>query len=140
MDLNQRLAQAADRLTPQLVELRKQLHQHPELAFEEVETAKAVAGFLKKLGIPFRQGVGKTGIVAVLEGSRPGRTIGIRADMDALPIHEETGLPFASKISGKMHACGHDVHTVIALGVAAALAEMRDALRGKVKLDRKSVV
>src|SRR5918999_1080660 len=133
MDLNRRIAAITERLTPQLVELRKQLHQHPELAFEEHETAKAVMSFLKKLGIPFRAGVGKTGIVALLEGSAPGRTIGIRADMDALPIHEETGLPFASRIPGKMHACGHDVHTVIALGVAASLSELRDALHGKVK-------
>lgn len=133
MDLNQRIAQAAERLTPQLVALRKQLHQHPELAFEEHETAKAVASFLTRLKIPFRAGVGKTGIVAVLEGSSPGRTIGIRADMDALPIHEETGLAFASKIPGKMHACGHDVHTVIALGVAAALVEVKDSLKGKIK-------
>jgi amidohydrolase len=134
MDLNQRIAAIAGRLTPQLVDLRKQLHQHPELAFEEHETAKAVAGFLSKLGIPFRAGVGKTGIVALIEGSKPGRTIGIRADMDALPIHEQTGLAYASKIPGKMHACGHDVHTVIALGVAAALNEMKDSLRGTVKL------
>jgi amidohydrolase len=133
MDLNQRIGAIADRLTPQLVALRKQLHQHPELAFEEHETAAAVAGFLKKLGIPFRAGVGKTGIVAVLEGPGPGRTIGIRADMDALPIHEDTGLAFASKIPGKMHACGHDVHTVIALGVAAVLAELKASLNGKVK-------
>jgi amidohydrolase len=133
MDLNQRIGAIADRLTPQLVALRKQLHQHPELAFEEHETAKAVAGFLTKLKIPFRAGVGKTGIVAVLEGSAPGRTIGIRADMDALPIHEDTGLPFASKIPGKMHACGHDVHTVIALGVAATLAELKGSWTGKVK-------
>src|SRR5918995_956775 len=133
MDLDQRIRGIADRLTPQLVALRKRLHQHPELAFEEHETAKAVIGFLNELGIPFRAGVGKTGIVAVLEGSAPGRTIGIRADMDALPIHEETGLSFASKIPGKMHACGHDVHTVIALGVAAALSEMRDTLKGRIK-------
>jgi amidohydrolase len=133
MDLNQRIAQAAERLTPQLVELRKKLHQHPELAFEEHETAKAVSQFLDKLGIPHRKGVGKTGIVALLEGSSPGRTIGIRADMDALPIHEETGLAFASKIAGKMHACGHDVHTVIALGVAATLAGMKDQLKGRIK-------
>ena len=133
MDLNQRIAQLTERLTPQLVALRKQLHQHPELAFEEHETAKAVAGFLTKLKIPFRAGVGKTGIVALLEGSAPGRTIGIRADMDALPIHEATGLPFASKVAGKMHACGHDVHTVIALGVAATLHELRDSLKGRVK-------
>ena len=133
MDLNRRIAAIAERITPQLVALREQLHQHPELAFEEHETAKAVGSFLKKLGIPFRTGIGKTGIVALLEGSAPGRTIGIRADMDALPIHEETGLPFASKIAGKMHACGHDVHTVIALGVAAALSEMKDSLHGRIK-------
>ena len=124
---------AVDRLTPQLVALRKKLHEHPELAFEEVETAKAVGEFLSKLQIPFKGGIGKTGIVAVLEGGKPGRTIGIRADMDCLPIHEETGLPFASKIPGKMHACGHDVHTVIALGVAAVLAENRNSLAGKIK-------
>ncbi len=133
MDINGRIAASTERWTPELVALRKTLHQHPELAFEEHETAKAVTTFLTKLGIPFRAGVGKTGVVAVLEGSAPGRTIGIRADMDALPILEETGLPFASKIAGKMHACGHDVHTVIALGVAAALSEMRDALHGRVK-------
>ena len=133
MDLNRRIAAIAERITPQLVELRKQLHQHPELAFEEHETAKAVGLFLKKLGIPFRTGVGKTGIVALLEGSAPGRTIGIRADMDALPIHEQTGLAFASRQAGKMHACGHDVHTVIALGVAAALAELKNELNGAIK-------
>lgn len=133
MDLNQRIGTIAARLAPELVALRKQLHQHPELAFEEHETAAAVSAFLKKLGIPFRAGIGKTGIVAVLEGSGPGRTIGIRADMDALPIHEETGLAFASKIPGKMHACGHDVHTVIALGVAATLSELKASWTGKVK-------
>jgi amidohydrolase len=133
MDLNQRIGTIAARLTPELVALRKQLHQHPELAFEEHETAKAVAAFLTRLKIPFRAGIGKTGIVALLEGSAPGRTIGIRADMDALPIHEETGLAFASKIPGRMHACGHDVHTVIALGVAAALSEVKDSLAGNIK-------
>ena len=127
------VARIAQRLAPQLVALRKQLHEHPELAFEEHETARAVTSFLGKLNIPFRTGIGKTGVVAVLEGTKPGPTIGIRADMDALPIHEATGLPFSSKVAGKMHACGHDVHTVIALGVAAALAELRDSLRGRVK-------
>src|SRR5688500_16130544 len=128
-----RIGAIAEKLAPQLAELRRRLHQHPELAFEEHETAKAVAGFLTKLNIPFKAGVGKTGVVAVLEGARPGRTIGIRADMDALPIHEQTGLPFASKVQGKMHACGHDVHTVIALGVAATLSELRDSLSGRIK-------
>src|SRR5207244_2884442 len=103
------------------------------LACEEHETAKAVTAFLGKLGIKCRSGVGKTGVVAVVEGAKPGKTVGIRADMDALPIHEETGLSFASKIPGKMHACGHDVHTVIALGVAATLSEMKDSLKGRIK-------
>ncbi|HSA91249.1 MAG TPA: M20 family metallopeptidase [Burkholderiales bacterium] len=133
MDLNARLAAAAARLAPALVELRRKLHQHPELAFEEHETARLVADFLTQARIPVRTGVGKTGVVAVLEGARPGRTIGIRADMDALPIHEQSGVAFASQVPGKMHACGHDVHTVIALGVAAALAELRDSLHGAVK-------
>ena len=133
MEPNSRIAEIAARRTPELVALRKTLHQHPELAFEEHETARLVSDFLKKLGIPFRTGIGKTGVVAVLEGAKPGRTIGIRADMDALPIHEQTGLPFASKVAGKMHACGHDVHTVIALGVAATLAELKDSLQGAVK-------
>ncbi|HWM43818.1 MAG TPA: M20 family metallopeptidase [Burkholderiales bacterium] len=133
MEIHQRIAGIVERLTPQLVGLRKELHQRPELAFEEHETAKAVVDFLKHLKIPCRTGVGKTGVVAVLEGGKPGRTIGIRADMDALPIHEQTGLAFASKVQGKMHACGHDVHTVIALGVAATLSELRGSLSGRVK-------
>jgi len=128
-----RVDSIAARLAPELVALRKTLHQHPELAFEEHETAKAVTGFLERLRIPYKAGVGRTGVVAILEGAKPGRTIGIRADMDALPIHEQTGLAFASRVPGKMHACGHDVHTVIALGVAAALSEMRAELKGRVK-------
>ena len=123
----------AGRLTPRLVELRKKLHQHPELAFEEHETAEAVTDFLNKLGLQTKTGVGKTGVVALLKGAKPGPTIGIRADMDALPIHEQTGLAFASRLPGKMHACGHDVHTVIALGVAAVLAELKNELHGTVK-------
>jgi amidohydrolase len=133
MEINQRLARIADGLTAQLVDLRKKLHQHPELAFEEHETARAVVDFLNRFNIPCRAGVGRTGVVAVLEGTKPGRTIGIRADMDALPIHEQTGLAFASRLAGKMHACGHDVHTVIALGVAATLSQMKDSLAGRIK-------
>jgi amidohydrolase len=133
LELSHRIAAIAGRLAPRLAHLRKVLHQHPELAFEEHETARAVADFLQGLGLPVKTGVGKTGVVATLQGAKPGPTIGIRADMDALPIHEQSGVPFASKVAGKMHACGHDVHTVIALGVAAALSEMRDRLRGQVK-------
>jgi len=133
-DIEHRIAAAAERLAPGLVALRRRLHQKPELAFEEHETSKAVASYLKDLPLSVTTGIGKTGVVAVLEGAKPGRTIGVRADMDALPIHEETGLAFASTVPGKMHACGHDVHTVIVLGVAAVLSELRDSLKGKVKL------
>ena len=101
MDINARIAKIADNRTRELVALRRQLHQHPELAFEEHETAKAVGAFLGKLGVKYKTGVGKTGVVAVIEGTKPGPTVGIRADMDALPIHEETGLPFASKVPGR---------------------------------------
>ena len=133
MDLQSRITTIVEKRTAELVSLRRKLHEHPELAFEEHETARAVGEYLSRQGIKFKSGIGKTGIVAVVEGAKPGPTLGIRADMDALPILEQTGLPFASKVQGKMHACGHDVHTVIALGVAAALAEMKDSLSGKVK-------
>jgi hippurate hydrolase len=91
-----------------------------------------VEALLERLGIPYRAGVGKTGIVATLEGAKPGPTIAIRADMDALPIDEPAGLPFASKVKGKMHACGHDAHTAIVLGVASILSSMRAAISGRV--------
>jgi amidohydrolase len=133
LELNARIAAIAGRLAPRLAHLRKVLHQHPELAFEEHETARRVADFLNSLQIPLQTGIGKTGVVAILQGAKSGPTIGIRADMDALPIHEQSGVPFASNVPGKMHACGHDVHTVIALGVAAALAEMKDLVKGRVK-------
>jgi len=134
MEINARIAKVVEQRTKELVALRRRLHQHPELAFEEQETAKAVSGVLEKLGIKYRSGVGKTGIIALIDGAKPGPTVGIRADMDALPILEQSGGPFASQVPGKMHACGHDVHTVIALGVAAALVEMKSELRGRVKL------
>lgn len=89
---------------------------------------------MTRLGIRHETGIGKTGVVGLIEGGRPGPTLAIRADMDALPILEKTGLPFASTIEGKMHACGHDIHTTTLLGVAAVLREMAPALAGTVKL------
>jgi amidohydrolase len=132
MTMLEGIAKAADGLSDEIVALRRKIHEHPELAFEEQETAAHVEAFLKRLGIPCRTGIGKTGIVALLQGGKPGPTIAIRADMDALPIHEPTGLPFASKVPGKMHACGHDAHTAIVLGVAAMLSQMRDDIAGRV--------
>ena len=122
------------RIEPDLIALRRRIHEHPELAFEEHETARAVSDYLSALDIPHRTGVGKTGVVAMIEGGAAGPTVGVRADMDALPIEEASGVPFASRVPGKMHACGHDVHTTIALGVAHVLAGARATLPGRVKL------
>jgi hippurate hydrolase len=131
---NRQIESVVARIEPDLIALRRRIHEHPELAFEEHETARAVAGYLTALGIPYRTGVGKTGVVAVIEGGADGPTVGLRADMDALPIEEASGVAFSSRVPGKMHACGHDVHTTIALGVAHVLAGARGALPGRVKL------
>jgi amidohydrolase len=121
-------------IEPGLIEIRRDLHAHPELAFEEVRTAGIVAAELARLGIPHQTGIARTGVVGLIEGGRPGPVLAIRADMDALPIHEQTGLDFASRIDGKMHACGHDIHTTTLLGVAAVLQKLAPRLAGTVKL------
>ena len=125
---------AARRIEPGLIEIRRDIHAHPELGFEEVRTAGVVARELTRLGIRHQTGVGRTGVVGLIEGGRPGPVLAIRADMDALPIEEKTGLPFASTKSGLMHACGHDMHTTTLLGVAAVLKELAPQLAGTVKL------
>ena len=120
-DLRAAIADAVGREEPGLIAIRRDLHTHPELAFQEKRTAGVVARELARLGIECRTGVGRTGVVGTIHGGRPGPTLVIRGDMDALPIEERTGLPFASENPGLMHACGHDVHTSTLLGVAAAL-------------------
>jgi amidohydrolase len=133
-DPARRIAEVAEALAPGLSAIRRDIHAHPELAFEEVRTAGIVSAELSRLGIPHRTKIGRTGVLGVIEGGRPGPTLAIRADMDALPIHEETGLPFASTVDGKMHACGHDIHTATLLGVAAVLKDMAPMLAGRVAL------
>jgi len=122
MPVVDRIAAYADELTA----IRRDFHENPELGMEEVRTSGIVADYLKEWGISVHTGIGKTGVVGVLEGKSPGRTIGLRADMDALPIEEKTNLPFASKNPGVMHACGHDAHTTMLLGAARYLAETRN--------------
>ena len=117
----------------QLVLDRRHLHMHPELGFEEVETAKFVAERLRAHGLEVRTGVAKTGVVGLLRGGRPGKTVLLRADMDALPIQEENEVEYKSKNAGVMHACGHDGHTAILLGAARVLSERRGKLAGNVK-------
>ena len=143
-DLSASIRAAVPDAAARAVELRRAIHAHPELGEREHETASLVAERLRELGYDVRTGVAGTGVVATLAGGRPGPVVAWRADMDALPITEETGLPFAStrtdtwggKEVGVMHACGHDVHTAIALGVAEVLAgeDVRAELPGTVKL------
>jgi amidohydrolase len=123
----------ADKLRPALVERRRDLHRHPELAFEETRTAGIVAEELSRLGLEVQPGIGQTGVVGVLEGAADGPTILWRADMDALPIQEENDVPYQSTVAGKMHACGHDGHVAIALGIARLLCQQKDHLKGRVK-------
>lgn len=123
----------AQTLRDEMVARRRDLHQHPEIAFEEVRTAGIVADTLQQLGLEVQTGIGKTGVVGILEGEGDGPTVLVRADMDALPVQEENDVAYASTISGKMHACGHDGHTTIALAVAKMLNEHRDKINGRVK-------
>ena len=120
-------------LQPKLVEIRRDLHQHPELSNREFRTAGIVAEHLKGLGLSVQTGVAHTGVVGLLEGNRPGPTIAVRADMDALPIQELNAVPYRSKHDGVKHACGHDVHTTVGLGVAEVLSQIRTTLPGSVK-------
>ncbi|MBO9882955.1 M20 family metallopeptidase [Xanthomonas sp. D-109] len=133
---------AAARLQAKVVEWRRDFHQHPELSNREERTAAKVAERLRALGLKPQTGIAHHGVVAIVKGALPGPRIALRADMDALPVTEQTGLPFASKATGQyrgetvgvMHACGHDAHTAILLGVAEALVAMRAQLPGEVML------
>src|ERR1044071_4695970 len=118
----------AQELFPYTQAMRRDFHMHPELGFTEVRTGGIVAKELESLGIEVTKGVGKTGVVGYLEGSKPGPTILLRFDMDALPITEETGAEYASTNAGIMHACGHDGHTAIGLTVAKMLHAQREQL------------
>lgn len=129
--LNQ-LFERLDELYPEQVSIRRELHQHPELSNEEVETPKMIAEYLRKLGIDVREGVGGRGVVGTLVGGKPGRTIALRADFDALPIQDEKEVEYKSKVPGVMHACGHDLHTASLLGVAKVLSEVREQIPGTV--------
>ena len=123
----------AEALRDELIARRRDFHQHPELAFEEHRTAGIVADELNDLGLEVQTGIGKTGVVGILEGAADGPTVLYRADMDALPIMEENETDYVSQRSGVMHACGHDGHTAIALGIAKVLSDHRASLSGRVK-------
>ncbi|ACB00380.1 MULTISPECIES: M20 family metallopeptidase [Cyanophyceae] len=124
----------AEKLAPRLIEIRRHIHAHPELSGEEQQTAAYVSGVLSSCGIAVQESVGKTGVVGNLrgQGTDP-RTLGIRVDMDALPIQECTNLDYASTRMGVMHACGHDVHTTVGLGAAMVLAQLPEAIGGNIR-------
>lgn len=136
----QQVRQRAAAVEQQLIKWRRDIHQHPELGNQEVRTAKLVAAHLSQLGLEVRTGIGITGVVAILKGGKPGKTVALRADMDALPVKEPAGLPFASKAKGiyqgsevdVMHACGHDAHTAMLMATATVLTGMRESLAGNV--------
>ena len=135
------IQRAVDKVEPQCIAWRRQIHQNPELGNREVKTAKLVADHLRSLGIEVKEGVAHTGVVGILKGGKPGPVIGLRADMDALPVTERVAIPFASRVTteyngqtvGVMHACGHDTHVAMLMSVAQVLAGMKQDLAGTVK-------
>ena len=132
---------AAAALEAKVIAWRRDFHQHPELSNREIRTASAVAGHLRSLGLAVQTGVAHTGVVGLLDSGKPGPVIALRADMDALPVAEQVDLPFASKERttfngqevGVMHACGHDCHVAVLMGVAELLTGMKTQLRGRIK-------
>ncbi len=122
-------------ILPEIIQIRRKIHENPELGFEEFETSKLIATYLKDLGLEMKEGVAKTGVVAILRPVNPKKekTLLIRADMDALPLQEETDEPFRSRNPNKMHACAHDSHVAMILGVANILTKLKDQLQGNVK-------
>jgi amidohydrolase len=140
IDMSRDIDAAAQNILPKVIEWRRHLHQYPELGNREVRTAKFVEDHLRRLGLEVRTGIAKTGVVGILKGAQPGPVIGLRADMDALPVTERNSLPFASKETseyngqkvGVMHACGHDTHVAMLMGTAELLAGMKDKIRGTV--------
>jgi amidohydrolase len=138
--LEKRIQAATDKLAPELIAIREDIHCHPELGLKETRTSALVADYFRRLGLEVRTGYATTGVIGILKGGKPGPIVAMRGDMDALPITEETGLPFASKektlIAGRetglMHACGHDIHTTLLLGVAAVLTALKADVPGTV--------
>ena len=139
-DMSKEIQAATAKIMPQVIKWRRHIHQNPELSNREFKTAKMVAEHMRGLGFEVKTGIAKTGVIGVLKGSQPGPTIGLRADMDALPVKERVDVEFASKVvadyQGKkvpvMHACGHDTHVAMLMGTAEVLAQMKDKIKGTV--------
>ncbi|CAM3778484.1 M20 family metallopeptidase [Mesobacillus thioparans] len=128
--MQDQLFRKLENLYPEMVEIRRFMHQHPELSFQEENTARYIAAFYEKLGVEVRTNVGGNGVVAKIHGGKPGKTVALRADFDALPIQDEKDVPYKSLVPGVMHACGHDGHTAALLVLAKVLHEARENLHG----------
>lgn len=128
------LRERAIQLKSWLVDVRRDFHRHPELGMEEFRTREQIERYLDKMGIPYETGIANTGVVGLIKGGKKGKTVALRADMDALPITEQNDVPYKSTVPGKMHACGHDAHMAILLGAAKLLNEKKMELTGNVKL------
>jgi amidohydrolase len=128
----QKIDEEVEKNRSEVIKIRRFLHMNPELSNREVETARQVAAKLESLGLEVKTGIAGNGVVGILRGSQPGPSVAVRADMDALPIQEQTNLPYKSLNAGVMHACGHDFHTSIALGAAMVMSTLKDRLRGTV--------
>lgn len=133
-EMRMNILEVARDLLPWMVEIRRDLHQYPELGLEEYRTAEKIQGLLDEMGIEYRHGLGGTGVLGLIRGPSDGKVVALRADMDGLPLEDEKEVPYASKVPGKMHACGHDVHMTMLLGAARVLAQHRQSLPGTVKL------
>lgn len=134
MELLEKIKQLSELYYQEMLAIRRHLHAYPELSMQEEKTSEFIASKLKEYGIPYQSGIAKTGIVALIEGGLPGPVVGLRADMDALPIIEENIVDYASRHAGVMHACGHDVHMTCLLGAARILQELKPMLKGSFKL------
>ncbi|RXI99895.1 amidohydrolase [Anaerobacillus alkaliphilus] len=130
--MKENLFKAIDENFEEIVSLRRHLHENPELSFHEVKTPKLIADFHRELGHEVQENVGGRGVVATLRGNKPGKTVALRADFDALPIQDEKDVPYKSKVPGVMHACGHDGHTASLLGLAKAINSLKDELSGTI--------
>ena len=128
----EQLFKKLDESYEEMVSIRRELHRYPELSFEESETPKKIAAYHRNLGLEVTEKVGGRGVVAKLQGGKPGKTVALRADFDALPIDEETNLPFKSEVEGVMHACGHDAHTATLLVLAKALVDIKEEIPGTI--------
>lgn len=125
---------SAEGIKDWLIDVRRDFHMHPEFGMEEFRTSEMIVKYLQEMGIEYKKGVANTGVVGIIRGNKAGKTVALRADMDALPIEEKNDVPYKSKVEGKMHACGHDAHMTTLLGSAKILNDMKDKLKGNIKL------